>query len=1084
MAKKTVQLRTRLLLIERLEARCVLSAAGVDDAVSLAAPAAVASQEIAAEADLMTPTLAVFPSAAVGLADPFAGTATALAAPYTPANIAQAYGFNNVSFPNGQGGFITGTGAGQTIAVVVAYNQPNLAADLHAFDQQFGLADPQLTICNQTGSTNTSSLPSNATGTWGVEASLDVEWAHALAPAAKILVVEAVSANSGNLFQAVDTARSAGTGTLAALPYVTVVTMSWGSADYQGDSLGTPFSTPAGKSGVTFVASTGDSGTAGQYPATDPRVLAVGGTSLTINSPGSYGGEVAWSGSAGGFSADLTRGTVYNAVPSYQQGIVPFGAQNTLGARMTPDVSFDADLNKGLYIYDSYDFPTAPWRAAGGTSAAAPCWAALIALADQGASSALTGNQVLTSLYSVYSAGNSSYAFHDVTSGANHTYSAGTGFDLVTGLGSPRANVVAATLAGISETPVPVAPSGNITTATPTFRWNPVGGASGYYLTVVDTTTQSTVVNGLPVMGTSYTPTSALSNGHTYQWSVQAYDGYGALGPGSAPQAFTVALVINHAPVGTDATVSTPEGVAYRFTASDFGFSDPNDNPPNGFLAVKVTTLPEIGTLVDNGNVVAAGQLIPVSDIDSGLLQFVSVVGSAGDPYTSFTFQVEDDGGTANGGVNIDPVPKTMTIDVIAPPEVVEVVVSGSSWSPAFLEELQAAGWGAAGYAIPVGTTAQMQPLPWGNLNQIRITFNQPVNVQQQSLQIAGLVGTYSVVGFQYDPASDSAIWTLQVPLGADSVTIDLQSTGPAAVTDVSGHALDGEWTNQASNYPSGNGIPGGDFQFQFNVLPGDVNQDGIVDSQDLALMSSNWLVANAMADTNGDDIVNSQDIALIASNWLSTLPAAGSSLSAAGSSVPALQPDTVDRLIPAPAVSTTGASVQPAGSMESAPSDPERVAGSATVEMLGGLRLAPVVLRGLLTTPNMTVVPTRTGADDAAQLNDHVEVIARRSTLSASVERPSSLTPTAQGTGLAATVSRASDRAGLAPVSRSTLLRADTVSSSEIDIERARLDLLSSGSLANAVLSPDAAPKPVAIDYLMAQSSLRLDRDWFDGLP
>lgn len=121
---------------------------------------------------------------------------------------------------------------------------------------------------------------------------------------------------------------------------------------------------------------------------------------------------------------------------------------------------------------------------------------------------------------------------------------------------------------------------------------------------------------------------------------------------------------VNDAPAGMSNTVATTQNTTYVFTAADFSFSDPLDAPPNVLLAVKITTLPAVGTLTDNGVVVTAGQFVPVSDINAGLLLFTPVANTSGTNYASFAFQVQDNGGTANGGVDLDPTPKTMTIDV------------------------------------------------------------------------------------------------------------------------------------------------------------------------------------------------------------------------------------------------------------------------------------------------------------------------------------------------------------------------------------------------------------------------------------
>ncbi len=261
-----------------------------------------------------------------------------------------------------------GLARGTTIAIVDAYDDPNIANDLHQFDLQFGLPDPVLTKVNQNGG---SKLPAANAG-WITEIALDVEWAHAIAPGAKILLVEANSNSFNSLLTAVNYARKyAG---------VSVVSMSWGGAEFSGEtSDDSYFTTPSGHTGVTFVASSGDSGAPPTYPAISPNVLSVGGTTLNVTSQGSYVSESAWSGSGGGISS-------YESQPAYQKGTV---TQSTV-FRTEPDVAYDADPNTGFPVYDSYNNPSSdPWGQWGGTSDAAPQWAALIAIADQ--ERALTG---------------------------------------------------------------------------------------------------------------------------------------------------------------------------------------------------------------------------------------------------------------------------------------------------------------------------------------------------------------------------------------------------------------------------------------------------------------------------------------------------------------------------------------------------------------------------------------------------------------------------------------------------------------------------------------------------------------------
>lgn len=347
----------------------------------------------------------------------------------TPAQMRHFYAVDAIRF-----GSTIGDGTGQTIAIVDPYDDPNALNDLKSFDATFHLADPQsFTKVDENGGTNLPSTDPAGPGsqTWEVEESLDVQWAHAIAPAANLILVEANSSNTSDLFQAVSTAAS--------LPGVVAVSMSFGGRTSFGASQqDSTFTTPAGHNGVTFLAATGDNGAPGGYPAFSPNVVAVGGTQITLGPGGSYGSEVGWSGSGGGFSR-------FEPEPSWQQSV------QSSGERSIPDVSMDASPQSGVPIYDSYDFGTgSPWAKVGGTSLATPMWAGLIAIADQGRAlagmSSLDGpTQTLPRLYNLASAD-----FHDITSGFNGRYSAGPGYDEVTGLGTPVANLLVPDLAGIT----------------------------------------------------------------------------------------------------------------------------------------------------------------------------------------------------------------------------------------------------------------------------------------------------------------------------------------------------------------------------------------------------------------------------------------------------------------------------------------------------------------------------------------------------------------------------------------------------------------------------------------------------------
>jgi len=347
----------------------------------------------------------------------------------SPAQMVQAYGVNAINF-----GSVTGTGAGQTIALIDAYNDPKAASDLAAFDSYYGLAaPPSFTQLNQTGGT---SLPANASpGGWGLEESLDIEWAHVIAPQAKIILYEASSNSDSDLISAAaTTARNNAN--------VTVVSMSFGGGE---DSSETSLDSVFTSSHVTFVASTGDTGSPAGYPSYSPNVIAVGGTTLSVSSSGTWMGETAWSGSGGGTST-------VEAEPAYQQSV------QTTGSRTTPDVAMDANPGSGVPVYDSYDEGTsAPWITVGGTSLASPMFAGLIAIADQGR--VINGLSVLNTksnpaasnttqaLPLLYTAPQSD--FHDITSGSNGGFSAGPGYDEVTGRGSPIANQLVPYLAGL-----------------------------------------------------------------------------------------------------------------------------------------------------------------------------------------------------------------------------------------------------------------------------------------------------------------------------------------------------------------------------------------------------------------------------------------------------------------------------------------------------------------------------------------------------------------------------------------------------------------------------------------------------------
>jgi len=313
---------------------------------------------------------------------------------YTPTQIRHAYGFDK----------ITGNGSGQTIAIIDAYGSPSLASDLKVFCTTFGLPQATLAVYYPQGT------PSANSG-WALETTLDVEWAHAIAPGARIVLVVAKSASMSNLLGAVDYAVN----TLGAKQ----VSMSWGSAEFSSQAS---YDSHFNKTGVSFFASSGDSGAGVIWPAASPYVVAVGGTTLKLDSTGAALSETGWSGSGGGVSA-------YYKQPSWQS------TWTSSTGRSVPDVSYDADPATGFPVYISNYNKTTGWIQVGGTSAGAPQWAAQQALINAARTTTMSSTDS-----HIYSVATSAYSdFFDILTGSNGTYSCSTGYDKVTGLGSPNA---------------------------------------------------------------------------------------------------------------------------------------------------------------------------------------------------------------------------------------------------------------------------------------------------------------------------------------------------------------------------------------------------------------------------------------------------------------------------------------------------------------------------------------------------------------------------------------------------------------------------------------------------------------------
>jgi subtilase family serine protease len=283
-------------------------------------------------------------------------------------------------------------GAGHTIAIVDARDNPMIERDLAVFDQQYGL--PACTTANgcftKVDANGGNNYPSY-NGGWAFEIAIDVEWAHTIAPGAKILLVEAKSANTPDLLSAEDYARE----------HAQYVSNSWATHEFKGEANDdSHFMQP----GVSFFAASGDAfiqfAYPTAYPSASPNVVSVGGTQLNFNTDGTLLSETGWSGGGGGCSNFETANPAQSTFAYYPQ----VGCN---GSRAAPDIAADASSGSPVSVYDSNPCGNdcGPWYAAFGTSVATPLWAARAA--DAG---------IVVNAATIYS---STLTYRDVTGGGN-----------------------------------------------------------------------------------------------------------------------------------------------------------------------------------------------------------------------------------------------------------------------------------------------------------------------------------------------------------------------------------------------------------------------------------------------------------------------------------------------------------------------------------------------------------------------------------------------------------------------------------------------------------------------------------------
>ncbi|MTV41035.1 S53 family peptidase [Duganella radicis] len=509
---------------------------------------------------------------------------------YTPAQIRAAYGLPALpaSFTGLSAAQAAQLGAGQTIYIVDAMHNPNIAAELAAFNSKFGLptcttkaiatsaslplASASSSACELSIVYSTSSGGMTATAPgydsgWATEIALDVQWAHATAPLARIVVIEAASASYDNLLGGVRLANKLGAG---------IVSMSFGGSESSGTSAADSVFSVAN---MTYLAATGDSGAGVAWPSVSPKVLAVGGTTLTYSGTGARS-EVVWSGTGGGVSS-------YVATPTYQSTAVP--GMGTAVRRTVADVAFNADPNSGQYVaVIASGSSTVKWTSVGGTSLATPQWAGLIAVANalraQNGKAALA--QPHSALYTNIATVAGTYAsvFADITKGSHGTCAAcggEVGYDQATGLGTPNGAALLSTLSGLTVQTAPVVSGATIS------------GKAGTALSFTAAVSASNAVtyalsgapSGMSISGAGVVSWAAPVAG-SYSVTVTARDSVNGLS-GSGVYSVVIAAASSGTGTGTGSTGGTTSSTPPVITAS--ALSGVAGSPLTGTIGIKVS---------------------------------------------------------------------------------------------------------------------------------------------------------------------------------------------------------------------------------------------------------------------------------------------------------------------------------------------------------------------------------------------------------------------------------------------------------------------------------------------------------------
>ena len=439
------------------------------------------------------------------------GNPAASPAPFglAPAQIRSAYNFPAAAT----------AGSGRTIAIVDAYDDPTAESDLGVFSSQYGL--PSCTTANgcfaKVDENGGTSYPV-ASGHWSLEISLDIQWAHAIAPGAKILLVEAATNSFSDLFAAEDYAKA----------HAQYVSNSWGGGEFDGEQL---YDSHFAQSGVSVFVSAGDAGLPAEYPSASRNVISVGGTTLHFDGSGTVTSETGWSLGGGGCS-------LYETPSLAQSGFAGYAQANCSGKRATPDVSLDADPSSGVSVYDStpYDDGSTGWFQVGGTSASSPMWAARSA--DAGV--------VVDATY-VYGNG---IGYRDITVG-NNGASCLVGYDLCSGRGS-WLDATAPTSPSISSFGPVSGPVG----ATVVIKGSGLAGTTGVSFNgtpAASFTSTGTQVTATVPAGTTSGPITVTTPGGTATTATSF-----TVTSTAGDLAVTYQIAVDHSGVQTDAALTPP----------------------------------------------------------------------------------------------------------------------------------------------------------------------------------------------------------------------------------------------------------------------------------------------------------------------------------------------------------------------------------------------------------------------------------------------------------------------------------------------------------------------------------------------